>query len=255
MRRAFAMMPQNLLAGESVRALLILVLLLPGWLSAASIQGRLSLIADYGTSVPYWDQWGAEGGALYLPMVDGNYDWRQLWTAHNEHRIAASRLLAMGLFRLNDGQWDGRVESNANVIIYLFSIGLLAWLLVRRTPWPLASGSIRAAAVLLRGGDVARRRRRAVAEQELLHLGLQERARLRIARHQPVLVDQHGLVREPFGPRGLADLFEHALAERAGPRREVEALGLDLVLRAENGTGHRVFARSRPGAAWHGRAL
>ncbi|MCQ4164512.1 hypothetical protein [Tahibacter harae] len=100
---------------------------------------RLSLIADYGTSVPYWDQWGAEGGALYLPMVDGNYDWRQLWTAHNEHRIAASRLLAMGLFRLNDGQWDGRVESNANVIIYLFSIGLLAWLLVRRTPWPLAA--------------------------------------------------------------------------------------------------------------------
>lgn len=100
---------------------------------------RLVLIANYGTSVPYWDQWGAEGGALYLPMVDGNYDWRQLWTAHNEHRIAASRLLAMALFWLNDGQWDGRVESNANVVIYLFSVGLLAWLVVRRTPWPLAA--------------------------------------------------------------------------------------------------------------------
>lgn len=100
---------------------------------------RLWLVADYGTSVPYWDQWGAEGGALYLPMVDGNYDWGQLWTAHNEHRIAASRLLAMALFWLNDGQWDGRVESNANVIIYLFSVGLLAWLLVRRMPAPLAA--------------------------------------------------------------------------------------------------------------------
>lgn len=44
-------MPQNLLAGESVRALLILVLLLPGLmlpspLCAASIQGHLSLIAE-----------------------------------------------------------------------------------------------------------------------------------------------------------------------------------------------------------------
>lgn len=36
----------NLLAGESVRALLILVLLLPGWLHAASIQGRLALTAE-----------------------------------------------------------------------------------------------------------------------------------------------------------------------------------------------------------------
>ncbi|HZW51945.1 MAG TPA: hypothetical protein VFF05_08790, partial [Rudaea sp.] len=44
-------MPQNLLAGESVRALLILVLLLPGLtlpglLCAASIQGHLSLMVD-----------------------------------------------------------------------------------------------------------------------------------------------------------------------------------------------------------------
>ena len=49
-RRTFAMMPQILRAGESVRVLLILVLLpgllLPGPLSAASIQGRLSLTAE-----------------------------------------------------------------------------------------------------------------------------------------------------------------------------------------------------------------
>lgn len=119
----------------SRRVALLAVLLVVAMVGLA----RLWLVSNYGASVPYWDQWGAEGGALYLPMMDGNYDWRQLWTAHNEHRIAASRLLAMALFWLNDGQWDGRVESNANIVIYLFSIGLLAWLLVRRTPAPLAA--------------------------------------------------------------------------------------------------------------------
>src|SRR3546814_18353408 len=52
---------------------------------------------------------------------------------------------------------------------------------------------------------------RAAAEQELLHFGFEEGAVLRVQRREPVLVDQHGLVRQPRCPAGLADVGEHAL--------------------------------------------
>ena len=118
----------------SRRVALLVVLLIVGVVGFI----RLWLISSFGTSVPFWDQWGAEGGALFIPLLQGSYDWNHLWTAHNEHRIALSRLLAMGLFWLNDGQWDSRVESMANSSIYAFTIGLLAWYIVRRLRWSLA---------------------------------------------------------------------------------------------------------------------
>src|SRR3546814_15954189 len=65
---------------------------------------------------------------------------------------------------------------------------------------------------------------RAAAEQELLHFGFEEGAVLRVQRREPVLVDQHGLVRQPRCPAGLADVGEHALAQFAGPGHEIQAL-------------------------------
>src|SRR5690606_35574013 len=78
----------------------------------------------------------------------------------------------------------------------------------------------------------------AAAEQELLHLGLEEGAVIRVERREAVLVDQHGLVGEPRGPCRLADAGEDPLAKLARPRHEVETLGFALFVLAEDDPGH-----------------
>jgi len=93
---------------------------------------RIALICSFGSSVPFWDQWGAEGTAIYKPLVEGHYDWRHLWTAHNEHRIALTRLFAMLIFELNDQQWDVRVQCIANSAILALYVGLFAYYVQRR---------------------------------------------------------------------------------------------------------------------------
>src|SRR5690606_41461234 len=71
-----------------------------------------------------------------------------------------------------------------------------------------------------------------------LHLGFEEGAMLRVQRREPVLVDQHGLVRQPRRPAGLADVLEHPLAQLARPGHEIEPLAVALLVFAENGPGH-----------------
>src|SRR3546814_5629244 len=85
---------------------------------------------------------------------------------------------------------------------------------------------------------------RAAAEQELLHFGFEEAAVLRVQRREPVLVDQHGLVRQPRRPAGLADVGEHALAQFSGPGHEIQALGVLVLVLAV----HR--APQVDGTAW-----
>src|SRR5690606_36044752 len=92
------------------------------------------------------------------------------------------------------------------------------------------------------GRHVACRLLGTAAEQELLHFLFEEGAVLRIARRQPVLVDQHGLVRKPGGPCGLADAGVDALAQFAGPGDEIQALGLALFVLAEDRAGHGLWS-------------
>src|SRR3990172_331693 len=74
--------------------------------------------------------------------------------------------------------------------------------------------------------DVALRRLRPAAEQEFLHLAGQELAGLGLEEHEPVLVDQHGLVSEPLLPGLLRDLVVNALAELTRIRRAIETFRL-----------------------------
>ncbi len=100
----------------------------------AVLVARTLLILTFGSSLPFWDQWGAEGTAIYKALIEGNYAWSHLWTAHNEHRIALTRLSAIALFELNQQQWDVRVQCLANSLIVAVSTGLFAWYLQRRMP-------------------------------------------------------------------------------------------------------------------------
>lgn len=73
-------------------------------LAALVFAGRAWLIGAWGSPVPYWDQWDAEA-ALYRGWLTGGLGWRDLFAAHNEHRIALTRLADLASFAL-DGRWN-----------------------------------------------------------------------------------------------------------------------------------------------------
>jgi len=67
---------------------------------------RLWVIYNFGSSIPFWDQWGAEAANLYLPWLNGNLTFNHLFGPHNEHRIFFTRILSLLLLVLNERQWD-----------------------------------------------------------------------------------------------------------------------------------------------------
>lgn len=104
----------------------------------ATLLVRILLIAVFGSSLPFWDQWGAEGAILYQPLVEHRLDWSLIGVAHNEHRIALTRLVALGLFAANDYQWDVRIQLLANGLIFALALGVLVYYLQRHVPRRIA---------------------------------------------------------------------------------------------------------------------
>src|SRR5437016_3472021 len=80
------------------------------------VGARLCLVADYGSSLPMYDQWDGEGATLFKPWRDGTLRLVDFVAPHNEHRMLPSKLLALGLLRLN-GQWDARLQMTVNAIL------------------------------------------------------------------------------------------------------------------------------------------
>lgn len=101
-------------------------------LVVAVMQG--ALVVAIGTDLPWWDQWGVEGRALYPRLVDGSFAWSQIWETHNEHRIVWTHLLNMGLWGLN-GQWDASGQQLVGVLLRSFLAGWLTWRLGRGRRW------------------------------------------------------------------------------------------------------------------------
>jgi hypothetical protein len=93
---------------------------------------KLTVIADFGSDLPNWDQWDAEGVQTFLPYLRHRLHFLDLFAPHNEHRVACTRLLALGLLLVN-GQWDSRVECVVNaalhagvaVVIFLYGCRLI----------------------------------------------------------------------------------------------------------------------------------
>ena len=74
---------------------------------------RLWLIATYGSSLPFGDEWINVVPRLFIPYVEGDLSLGHLLEPHNEHRIVFSRLLYLLLFEVN-GQFDPVVGMVAN---------------------------------------------------------------------------------------------------------------------------------------------
>lgn len=79
------------------------------------------LVGAYANPTPYWDQWDAEGAYLLQPWNEGTLPAGRLFEPHNEHRILWTRLISLGLFEANGGQWDNLVAAFANTLL----VGLL----------------------------------------------------------------------------------------------------------------------------------
>ncbi len=102
--------------------------MLPVVVGLGVLAAQLALVGVAGTDVPFQDQWDAEGRGLYPAWLDGTLRAGDLLRAHNEHRIAWTQLLNLGLFAVN-GQWDPLVQMAAGAMLRAASAAGLVWLL------------------------------------------------------------------------------------------------------------------------------
>ncbi len=78
---------------------------------------KFALIAHFGINVPFWDQWGGGAEATYLPWLEGNFGWQELFQPHNEHRIVPTRILSLLLLETN-GLWDPLLQMVTNAMVH-----------------------------------------------------------------------------------------------------------------------------------------
>lgn len=75
---------------------------------------RLYFVETFAISLPYWDQWDAEGDFLLRSWIEGRLQIHELWQPHNEHRIFPTRLLSLLIFNVT-GTWNNLVEARVNI--------------------------------------------------------------------------------------------------------------------------------------------
>lgn len=78
---------------------------------------KIGIVDRYGSDIPNWDQWDAEGEQLFLPYLRGELTVADFFRPHNEHRVVMTRLLALGLLAAN-GQWDSKLECVFNAALH-----------------------------------------------------------------------------------------------------------------------------------------
>ncbi|HTO03262.1 MAG TPA: hypothetical protein VL069_06140, partial [Opitutus sp.] len=75
------------------------------------------MIDHAASPVPVHDQWQAEGEMLYVPLIENRLTVSAITHPHAEHRIIPTRLLALGLFKLNHHVWDVRLQMTINALL------------------------------------------------------------------------------------------------------------------------------------------
>jgi len=95
---------------------------------------KLVIVAFFGSSVPFWDQWDAEVDSLYRPFLEGSLRITDLFASHNEHRIFTSKVLSLGLFILNKGVFDPMFEMYVNAILHVGALVMLLFLMQKGLP-------------------------------------------------------------------------------------------------------------------------
>ena len=87
-------------------------------------------IDAYGFSIPFFDEWDAEGFATYVPLVKDQYDFASIFDSHNGHRITSTRLTFLTLFLLNGG-WDPELQMIFSAFLHALTGALVVYVIVR----------------------------------------------------------------------------------------------------------------------------
>jgi hypothetical protein len=86
---------------------------------------RWAYLAWYGSPLPFYDQWDAEGDRLLKPWLDGTFRFGMLFDPHNEHRITWSRLLSLAVFE-STGRWNNLDLARVSAAFAALASGALA---------------------------------------------------------------------------------------------------------------------------------
>jgi hypothetical protein len=90
---------------------------------------KVLLVRNFGSVIPYWDQWDAEAD-LYKSYLNSNLTFSALLSSHNEHRILISRIFWLILFEL-DGGWNPILQMVANAALHVGAIVFVVLILQR----------------------------------------------------------------------------------------------------------------------------
>jgi len=91
---------------------------------------KVFFVRNFGSVVPYWDQWDGEADLLYKSYMNSTLSFAKLLSSHNEHRILTARVFSLALFEL-DGGWDPILQMIANALLHVGAVVLLV-LIVQR---------------------------------------------------------------------------------------------------------------------------
>jgi hypothetical protein len=96
----------------------------------------------FGSDIPNWDQWDAEGLNLLAPWFEHDHFVAHLFQPHNEHRVVVTKLQNLVL-TLANGQWDARLESVFNATLHA-ALAVAFWI----AGWRWLAGSKRRTVLL-----------------------------------------------------------------------------------------------------------
>jgi len=77
---------------------------------------RWAVVDRFGSDLPEWDQWDAEGLHSLVPWFERTGYLVELVRAQNEHRVVVTKLVNLGL-TLANGQWDQKLECTVNALL------------------------------------------------------------------------------------------------------------------------------------------
>lgn len=95
------------------------------------VAARLIYFANFGSALPFWDQWDGEGWNLYRPVLQHTMGWSDWFAPHNEHRIAVSRLVSSSMLFANGQQWDSIPLVLFNAVLCGMLFAAIVFFLVR----------------------------------------------------------------------------------------------------------------------------
>jgi hypothetical protein len=87
---------------------------------------RWGYVDRFGTDLPWWDQWDAEGRYLLAPWYEQGSFFSGLFRAHNEHRVVLTKLVNFSL-TLANGCWDQRLQIVINALLPASIAAALLW--------------------------------------------------------------------------------------------------------------------------------